>query len=208
MARSVCLKPVSMETLRLHTFWRSTVPAYSFTVIWVDLRHSATPKNRIRKNSVVCEIIDSRTRGCYLMGDILVREYNLAFTFSILKEYIKCNHNQLLTQVGQKFRFNSMQNLRRNNWVGRVQVDIPKCNRSERFLFQKGYYSEKFYFEGSLFRKVLSRRVIIPKIFIPKGRYSDFRKMTLGDKNLRNDDLEIKKKKKKKKKSRNNNLLE
>ena len=28
MVRSVCLKPVSMETWRLHTLWRFTVPAY------------------------------------------------------------------------------------------------------------------------------------------------------------------------------------
>ena len=28
MARAVCLQPVSMETWRLHTLWRFTVPAY------------------------------------------------------------------------------------------------------------------------------------------------------------------------------------
>ena len=31
MARSICLKPVSLETWRLQTLWRFTIPAYCWT---------------------------------------------------------------------------------------------------------------------------------------------------------------------------------
>ena len=46
--------------------------------------------------------------GLFLLGVVIFHLF-----FDIIKEYDKCNNNQLLTQFGQKFGFDSMQNPRR-----------------------------------------------------------------------------------------------